>query len=41
MLGLEDNLDFLQEKDGLVVQMSETLPSKNAVCLKIIPNIDL
>ena len=41
MLGLEYNLDFLQEKDALAVQIPEILPSKNAVCLKIIPNIDL
>ena len=40
MLGSKDVLKFSQEKDGLVVQMPETLPSKNAVCLKIIPKID-
>ena len=37
MLGLKDDLKFSQEKDGLVVQMPETLPSKNAVCLGDVP----
>ena len=40
MLGSKDALKFSQEKESLVVQMPETLPSKNAVCLKIIPKID-
>jgi alpha-L-fucosidase len=40
MLGVKDALKFSQEKDGTVVQMPESLPSKNAVCLKIVPKID-
>jgi alpha-L-fucosidase len=40
MLGSKDVIKFSQEKDGLVVQMPEVLPSKNAVCLKIVPKIN-
>ena len=40
MLGVKDALKFSQEKDGTVVQMPESLPSKNAVCLKIVHKID-
>ena len=40
MLGVKDPLKFSQEKDETVIQMPDLLPSKNAVCLKIVPKID-
>jgi hypothetical protein len=39
MLGSGDGIKFSQENEGLVVQMPEVLPSRNAVCLKIVPKL--
>jgi alpha-L-fucosidase len=39
MLGVKDTLKFSQERDGTVIHIPKILPSKYAVCLKIVPQI--
>ena len=40
MLGVKGALKFSQEKEYTTIQMPDVLPSKNAVCLKIVPKIE-
>ncbi|RKR07970.1 alpha-L-fucosidase [Maribacter vaceletii] len=40
MLGVKGEIEFIQEKEKLVVKLPQKLPSEYAVCLKIIPELN-